>query len=470
MRGFGDCDRRPAYRGNRCGRRRRFAYPIQHRQTGPVLVAGRGRVADVGERLVVVAMWVAGGGVQSLGALASGLTGIGRLAGLVAANLMLIQVLLMARIPVVERVYGQDELARRHRLVGFTSVNLLVAHIVLVTLGYAAQDHLNPVRRRGGNSSSATRECCSPGPGRRLAPDGHRGEHPQGRRRLRYESWHLLHLYAYLGVGLAVPHQLWTGQEFVSSPLATRTGGRCGSPPQGPCWCGGSVCRSTGRSRSVCGSLGCPRGSPVGRRLGLDQRSPVATGCRRRRASSSCGASSAGPAGAEGTRTLWSAPRDGGYDADHRQGPRRRQRRGGASCGPERGSRSRVRLGRLQVAGCGPGSKVTLLAATGIGITPLRALLEEMAQQPGDVTLVNRASTKPDLIFESELEAVARAKGARVLTAIGHRVAERPSSDGSSTPSKRPPMDNTRSTTPISRRSSTSSRHWHAAPEWRRSC
>ena len=34
------------------------------------------------------------------------------------------------------------------------------------------------------------------------------------RQQLRYESWHLLHLYAYLGVGLALPHQLWTGQEL----------------------------------------------------------------------------------------------------------------------------------------------------------------------------------------------------------------------------------------------------------------
>ena len=41
------------------------------------------------------------------------------------------------------------------------------------------------------------------------------------RSRLRYESWHLLHLYAYLGVGLALPHQLWTGQEFLASPAAT---------------------------------------------------------------------------------------------------------------------------------------------------------------------------------------------------------------------------------------------------------
>ena len=41
------------------------------------------------------------------------------------------------------------------------------------------------------------------------------------RRRLRYESWHLLHLYAYLGIALALPHQLWTGTDFVGRPWAT---------------------------------------------------------------------------------------------------------------------------------------------------------------------------------------------------------------------------------------------------------
>ena len=41
------------------------------------------------------------------------------------------------------------------------------------------------------------------------------------RLRLRYESWHLMHLYAYLGVGLALPHQLWTGQQFTDSPAKT---------------------------------------------------------------------------------------------------------------------------------------------------------------------------------------------------------------------------------------------------------
>src|SRR6476646_5776530 len=129
--------------------------------------------------LVVVALWVGGGNVQDLTGWGTGLTALGRLTGLVASDLLLIQVLLMARIPLVERVYGQDELARRHRLVGFWSVNLMVAHIVAVT----------SIRK--------------------------------ARQKLRYESWHLLHLYAYLGVGLALPHQLWAGQECMSSTVAS---------------------------------------------------------------------------------------------------------------------------------------------------------------------------------------------------------------------------------------------------------
>jgi DMSO/TMAO reductase YedYZ heme-binding membrane subunit len=36
----------------------------------------------------------------------------------------------------------------------------------------------------------------------------------RARQWLRYESWHLLHLYGYLGVGLAIPHMLWTGADF----------------------------------------------------------------------------------------------------------------------------------------------------------------------------------------------------------------------------------------------------------------
>src|SRR4051812_22695287 len=167
--------------------------------------------------LLVTCLWVSGGGVQDLGGGPDdALSSLGRLTGLVAADLLLIQVLLMARIPIVERVYGQDELARRHRLVGFTSFNLMLAHVVLISLGYAGLDRMNVI----GQVWDFTVNY----PGMLLAVAATVllvmvavTSMRRARKRLRYESWHLLHLYAYLGVGLALPHQLWTGQEFLSS-------------------------------------------------------------------------------------------------------------------------------------------------------------------------------------------------------------------------------------------------------------
>ena len=41
----------------------------------------------------------------------------------------------MARVPVLEHAFGQDRLARGHRLVGFTSFNLMLRPRRLITLG-----------------------------------------------------------------------------------------------------------------------------------------------------------------------------------------------------------------------------------------------------------------------------------------------------------------------------------------------
>ena len=141
--------------------------------------------------LMVVALWVIGGGVQALASMGTGLTSIGRLTGLVASDLLLIQVLLMARIPLVERTYGQDELARRHRWVGFSSFNLMVVHIVTITLGYAAT---SPKGLWG-----TIVDLVLNYPGMLLAVAGTVAlvmvtviSIKAARSRLRYESWHLL--------------------------------------------------------------------------------------------------------------------------------------------------------------------------------------------------------------------------------------------------------------------------------------
>ena len=170
--------------------------------------------------LLVTYWWVADGGLRAGFAGGAAMTSLGQLTGLVASVLLLVQVILMARIPLLEKSFGQDDLARRHRIVGFTSFNLMIAHIVLITIGYAAGDLA---------ASPATFwNLTVDYPGMLLALAGTVNlvmvvvtSIRMARRRLRYESWHLLHLYAYLGVGLALPHQLWTGTQFVSSPGRT---------------------------------------------------------------------------------------------------------------------------------------------------------------------------------------------------------------------------------------------------------
>ena len=170
--------------------------------------------------LLVTYWWVADGGVRDLRGWAGGLTSTGRLTGLVASVLLLAQVVLMARVPRLEAAFGQDRLAHGHRLVGFTSFNLMLAHIVLITWGYAAGELVRTPATLWG--------LVTDYPGMLLATGGTVclvmvvvTSIKAARRRIRYESWHLLHLYAYLGVGLALPHQLWTGQQFMSSPART---------------------------------------------------------------------------------------------------------------------------------------------------------------------------------------------------------------------------------------------------------
>ena len=170
--------------------------------------------------VVVLLLWLAGGNLREFSHVGGPMTALGRLAGLVSSDFLLLQVLLMARIPWVEQVWGQGELARKHRWLGFTSFWLMVLHVTMITVGYAHTSRVDLVAELW---NLLTRYA-----GMLLAGAGTIAlimvvvtSIRRARRKLRYESWHLIHLYSYLGVGLALPHQLWTGADFLSSPMAT---------------------------------------------------------------------------------------------------------------------------------------------------------------------------------------------------------------------------------------------------------
>ena len=363
--------------------------------------------------LLVVYWWVVDGGVQDLAAWGDALSSVGRLTGLVASLLLLVQVLLMARVPVLEAAFGQDRLARVHRLVGFTSFDLMLAHIVTITWGYAAGElHDTP---------STLWDLTVHYPGMLLAGAGTVAlclvvvtSIKAARRRVRYESWHLLHLYAYLGVGLALPHQLWTGQEFLSSPVRTTFWWTAWALTAAAVlvWRAGVPLWRTARHRLrvtavVPETAGTVSVHLTGRRLdrlrveagqyfswrflgreGWTRANPYSLsaapdGRGLRITVQTVGDGSASLAVLRpGTRVLVEGP----YG---RLSPRARSRR-----------------------------KVALIGA-GVGITPLRALSEGLGYAPGDAVLLHRYSTQP--LFGSELAALARARGLQVLDLPGHR-------------------------------------------------
>ncbi len=327
----------------------------------------------------------------------------------------------MARIPWVEQSYGQDELARRHRLVGFTSFTLMLLHVLLIAVGYALQDDRNLIAEFW--------DLVVNYPGMLLALAGTvllimvaLTSMKRARSRLRYESWHLLHLYAYLGVGFALPHQLWTGQEFLSHPVARVYWWSLWIAAAGAVllWrVGLPVYRTLRHDLRVTAVV---RESPTAVSIWMSGRHleqlPVAAGqFFNWRFLSGAGWTRAHP------YSLSAAPTADGLRItvkDFGDGSR-------ALAALRLGTRVAIEgpYGRLH-AGIRTRRKVTLLAG-GIGVTPLRALLEELPQDPGDVTLIYRARDQDDLVFQAELENLAAARGARLFYILGSRIPGRDS-------------------------------------------
>ncbi len=64
--------------------------------------------------------------------------------------------------------------------------------------------------------------------------------------------------------------------------------------------------------------------------------------------------------------------------------------------------------------------RVTLIAG-GIGIAPIRALLESLPAHPGELTVLYRASTGDDLVFRRELDLLATRRSATIHYLVGRR-------------------------------------------------
>ena len=142
----------------------------------------------------------------------------GRLAGFAGTYLMLIMVVLIARLPWLESSVGQDRLVRWHRQLAPWAIGLITAHVVLITLGYAQASSTGALRELWVLVTSY-RDMLAAAVGFGLLIMAGVSSYRHVRRRLRYETWWVIHLYLYLGLALAFAHQIFTGVSFIGHPL-----------------------------------------------------------------------------------------------------------------------------------------------------------------------------------------------------------------------------------------------------------
>ncbi|HEX4060013.1 MAG TPA: ferredoxin reductase family protein [Streptosporangiaceae bacterium] len=142
----------------------------------------------------------------------------GSLTGLVGTYLALMMVLLVSRIPFVERVLGHDGLLRWHRRLAPWPISLLMAHAVFITVGYA-QAARSGLWHQVGVLLGQYPDVAIATAGLGLMGLAGTISLRAVRRRLRRETWWSVHLVMYLALALSFAHVIALGPAFVGHPL-----------------------------------------------------------------------------------------------------------------------------------------------------------------------------------------------------------------------------------------------------------
>jgi len=372
--------------------------------------------AVIGNAGVVVWLWLRDGGVTRVHGSADLFTSLGRVTGLLAVYLALVQILLLARLPPVERLVGFDRLTVWHRRNGKVCISLVVAHTALITIGYAGSDQVS-IPHEFSRLLSSYPGMVTATIGTALMIGVVISSLVIVRSRLPYEAWYFVHLSIYAGIALSYLHQLPTGNEFTTHvyqadywialyvfTLVLLVSFRVARPAwrafkyrlrvadvtsEAP---GVVSLRITGRNldrlKARAGQFMLWRFFSRGTwwQAHPFSLSAAPDGCSLRLTVKDVGGFTHGVRHiAPGTAVLAEGP-FGTFTESRRSRPR------------------------------------VALIAGGIGITPIRALFEELAAGPGELALIYRALGVDDFVFRNELTEIAARRGAEIHFIAGdHR-------------------------------------------------
>jgi predicted ferric reductase len=361
--------------------------------------------------LAVILLWLQD--TVYVNGLGDWLTNAGRITGLLAGYAIVVLLVLMARVPALERGLGSDRLARWHAMGGRYTVSLAVAHTLLIIWGYAVSAHTNVIHETTSLVLTYPDVLMATVAVLLLLAVGITSARA-ARHRLSYETWHFIHLYTYLAVALAFSHQFSTGADFVSNPMAR--------------WLWSALYVMVGALLLWYRFL-----TPI--RAGFRHRLRVVGVHREARevVSVYIGGRHLTELGTESgqffrwrflTRGLWWAANPYSLSAAPRADLLRVTVK---VAGTHSAALMTLRPG-TRILAEGPYGAFTasrrkrrkvLLLAGGVGITPLRALLETLPAGPGDIAMIYRANTGDDLVLRHELDRLASERGATVHYLLG---------------------------------------------------
>ena len=361
--------------------------------------------------VVVVGLWLRQGGIADVHDAPTLLTSLGRVTGLLGAFLALVELLLLARLPVFDTL-SLDRVATWHRRNGSACLALIVAHTVLICAGYALTDHVGFGAELGDLLSSYSGVLLAT-----IALGLLVGVVATSvvlvRRRIGYRTWHALHVCAYVAIALAFSHQLATGQEFQRQAVA-----------RAYWW----ALYAATAAALVAFRLVLPVARSLRHRLRVERVVQEAPGV----VSIEVGGRDLQRLRAlPGQSLRWRFLARGHWHEAHPFS---------LSAAPD-GRRLRITVKELgdytaRIATLQPGTRVIVegpyggltaaarrrpraaLIAGGVGITPIRALLEDM---PGEIVVIYRAGHEDDLLFRSELDELSRRRGVHVHYVLGEQ-------------------------------------------------
>ncbi|MCW2497461.1 ferredoxin reductase family protein [Jatrophihabitans sp.] len=337
----------------------------------------------------------------------SWLTNAGRVTGLLAGYAIAVLLALMARVPALERGVGSDRLARWHAMGGRYVVSLAVAHTLLIIWGYAVSAHAGLVPQTWSLLTTYPDVLMATVSLGVLVAVGVTSARA-ARRRLRYETWHFIHLYTYLAVALMFSHQFSTGADFTS--MRNRV-----------LW--SAMYIGVGATllwyRLIVPLLNLPRHLLRVQAVVPEGPNTVSVYLQGRNLSRLRAESGQFFRWRFLTRELWYAANPYSLSS----APQPNQLRITVKTAGEHSQALNHLTPGTRVLAEGPYGSFTaaarrrrrvLLIGAGVGITPLRSLFESIPAAPGDLTLLYRARSARDLVLHRELDAIGQARGARV--------------------------------------------------------